>query len=79
MSRLATDVSFGKPDVPELTVSGSDEIAALSASFNRMRRSFEGALKMLPKSRPSVTAPLSHCAGRFAGSLEGESHRIAAG
>jgi protein-histidine pros-kinase len=50
MSRLATDVSLGRPDVPELTVSGSDEIAALSASFNRMRRSFEGALKMLPKS-----------------------------
>jgi protein-histidine pros-kinase len=50
MSRLATDVSLGKPDVPELTVSGSDEIAALSASFNRMRRSYEGALKMLPKS-----------------------------
>jgi HAMP domain-containing protein len=50
MSRLAADVSLGKPDVPELTVSGSDEIAALSASFNRMRRSFEGALKMLPKS-----------------------------
>ena len=49
MSRLATDVSLGRPDVPELTVSGSDEIAALSASFNRMRRSFEGALKMLPK------------------------------
>ena len=49
MSRLATDVSVGRPDVPELTVSGSDEIAALSASFNRMRRSFEGALKMLPK------------------------------
>jgi HAMP domain-containing protein len=49
MSRLATDVSLGKPDVPELTVSGSDEIAALSASFNRMRRSFEGALKLLPK------------------------------
>ena len=48
MSRLATDVSLGKRDVPELTVSGSDEIAALAASFNRMRRSFEGALKMLP-------------------------------
>jgi HAMP domain-containing protein len=49
MSRLATDVSLGKPDVPEFAVSGSDEIAALSASFNRMRRSFEGALKMLPE------------------------------
>ncbi len=48
MSRLATDISLGKPDVGEFDVSGSDEIAALSASFNRMRRSFEGALKLLP-------------------------------
>jgi HAMP domain-containing protein len=48
MSRLTTDVSLGRPDVPEFAVSGSDEIAALAASFNRMRRSFENALKMLP-------------------------------
>jgi HAMP domain-containing protein len=50
ISRLATDVSLGRPDVPEFAVSGSDEIAALAASFNRMRRSFENALKMLPES-----------------------------
>ncbi len=50
MSRLAADVSLGKPDVPEFRVRGSDELAALAASFNRMRRSFEGALKMLRES-----------------------------
>jgi HAMP domain-containing protein len=33
--------------VPELPVSGRDEISVLAGSFNRMRRSLESALKML--------------------------------
>ena len=47
MSRVAGDVSMGKPDVPEYQRPGSDEIASLSASFNRMRRTVEQAMKML--------------------------------
>jgi HAMP domain-containing protein len=34
-------------DVPELPVSGHDEIAILAGSFNRMRRSLDRAMKML--------------------------------
>jgi protein-histidine pros-kinase len=45
MSRIANEVSLGKLGLPEYVVRGSDEIALLSASFNRMRRSFEEALK----------------------------------
>jgi protein-histidine pros-kinase len=45
MSRIADAVSLGKLDLPEYVVKGSDEIASLSASFNRMRRSLEEALK----------------------------------
>jgi protein-histidine pros-kinase len=47
MSRVAGDVSMGKTDVPEYQRPGSDEIASLSASFNRMRRTVEQAMKML--------------------------------
>jgi len=47
ISRMASDVSLGKMDVPEVSVERSDEIGALSAAFNRMRRSLETALKML--------------------------------
>lgn len=45
MSRIADGVSLGKLGLPEYVVRGSDEIASLSASFNRMRRSLEEALK----------------------------------
>lgn len=45
MSRIADAVSLGKLGLPEYVVKGSDEIASLSASFNRMRRSLEEALK----------------------------------
>ncbi|MCB1781847.1 MAG: DUF3365 domain-containing protein, partial [Candidatus Competibacteraceae bacterium] len=47
MSMIASEVSLGKPDVPEYVKTGSDEIASLSQSFNRMRLSLESALKML--------------------------------
>jgi protein-histidine pros-kinase len=47
LSRLADQISLGNFDVAELPASGSDEIAALGGSFNRMRRSLEKALNML--------------------------------
>ncbi len=47
MAGIANEVSMGKPDVPEYVKPGSDEIASLSQSFNRMRLSLENAMKML--------------------------------
>lgn len=47
MSDIAGRVSMGEGDVPEYTKTGKDEIASLSASFNRMRRSLENAMKLL--------------------------------
>ena len=47
LSSLADQVSMGKQDVPEFKVKGSDEIATLANSFNRMQRSLVKALKML--------------------------------
>ncbi len=51
MSRIASDVSMGKLDVPDYVQGGSDEIASLAASFNRMRRSLEQAIRMIDKRR----------------------------
>jgi protein-histidine pros-kinase len=50
ISHIAGEVSMGKTDVPEFQRSGSDEIASLSESFNRMRRTVEQAMKMLSDS-----------------------------
>lgn len=47
LSGMADQISVGQMDVPELPVTGKDEIAILAGSFNRMRRSLERALKML--------------------------------
>lgn len=47
MAGVANDISLGKTDVPYYERAGNDEIASLSASFNRMRRSLETALKLL--------------------------------
>ncbi len=47
LSQMADQVSTGNLDVPEVTVKGSDEVAVLSGSFNRMRISLTKALKML--------------------------------
>jgi len=47
LSTMADQISVGQMDMPELPVSGKDEIAVLAGSFNRMRRSLERALKML--------------------------------
>ena len=57
LSTLAQEVSLGNLDVPEFEVSGKDEIAGLSASFGRMRKSLVEALKMLDsEQRPEVHA-----------------------
>lgn len=47
MAHAADDISTGNMEVPEFRVAGRDEIADLSRSFNRMRRSLEKAMKML--------------------------------
>ncbi len=47
LSQMADQVSTGNLDVPDVLVSGSDEVAVLSGSFNRMRISLTKALKML--------------------------------
>ena len=47
MARIANDVSLGKPNTPEYEREGRDEIATLSLSFNRMRRSLESALELI--------------------------------
>jgi protein-histidine pros-kinase len=47
LSEMADQVSTGNLDVPDLTMKGTDEVAVLSGSFNRMRISLTKALKML--------------------------------
>lgn len=47
MSKIANEVSLGKLDTAEYVKKGHDEIASLSQSFNRMRRSMQSAIKLL--------------------------------
>lgn len=47
MSALADRVSLGEDDVPEMDVSGHDELARMGQSFVRMRTSLVSAMKML--------------------------------
>ncbi len=47
MSEVAEKVSLGDFDTPEYSKPGRDEISSLSASFNRMRRSLESAMRMI--------------------------------
>ena len=47
MSSIAHSVSMGKMDEPEYELAGKDEIASLSKSFNRMRRSLTNAMNMI--------------------------------
>lgn len=49
VARIANAVSLGEAGVEEYERKGSDEIASLSASFNRMRRSLDSALALLEK------------------------------
>jgi HAMP domain-containing protein len=50
IAHMAGEVSMGRLDTPELRGGGHDEIGSLAASFNRMRRSLESALKMINES-----------------------------
>jgi len=47
MSKISEQVSMGDFSAPEYVKKGSDEISSLSASFNRMRRSLNSAMKLL--------------------------------
>ena len=47
LSEAANQLSMGNLSIPELPVTGNDEVATLADSFNRMRRSLERAIKML--------------------------------
>jgi HAMP domain-containing protein len=47
VATVANEVSLGNLQAEEYEKPGNDEISSLSASFNRMRRSLESALKLL--------------------------------
>ena len=47
LAAVADQVSLGNMEAPEFVIEGKDEIANLSDSFNRMRKSLVQALKML--------------------------------
>ncbi|QTN28503.1 DUF3365 domain-containing protein [Rhodoferax sp. AJA081-3] len=49
MSLAADAVSTGNFDVPEFAEGGRDEVAVLSSSFNRLRRSIEKAMQMIER------------------------------
>ena len=49
LSVIADEISTGNMDAPEIEPRGRDEIASLVASFNRMRRSLESAMKLLER------------------------------
>ncbi len=49
MAKTAEAVSMGDSSIAEFEYPGADEIASLSRSFNRMRRSLDSAMKMLDK------------------------------
>ena len=52
MAVAANKISVGKFDTPEFDETGKDEVAILSASFNRMRRSLQKAIKILKQRAP---------------------------
>ena len=47
ISAAANDISMGNMNAPEVEARGSDEIASLTESFNRMRRSLASAMGLL--------------------------------
>jgi HAMP domain-containing protein len=55
MAKIAEAYSMGETTDSEFEIPGSDEVASLSRSFNRMRRSLDYAMKMLDSggSRPT--------------------------
>jgi HAMP domain-containing protein len=49
IAHISDEISTGAMDIPDFDAAGKDEIADLSRSFNRMRRSLEKAMEMLGK------------------------------
>jgi len=49
MSAAANEISTGNLEIPEFSEKGGDEVALLSKSFNRMRRSLEKAIELIDK------------------------------
>ena len=49
MSEAANEISTGNLEIPEFSEKGGDEVALLSKSFNRMRRSLEKAIELIDK------------------------------
>ena len=47
ISSVASEVSMGNLDVPEVQTSSRDEIGSLTNSLNRLRRSLDNAMKMI--------------------------------
>jgi nitrogen fixation/metabolism regulation signal transduction histidine kinase len=47
MARVADAVSVGDFDMAEFSERGTKEIATLGASYNRMRRSLQKAMRMI--------------------------------
>ena len=47
ISSVASDVSMGNLEVPEIQTKSRDEIGSLTASLNRLRRSLDNAMKMI--------------------------------
>jgi HAMP domain-containing protein len=47
IAAMASRVSLGEMDAPELVRDSKDEIGSLAMSFNRMRRSLQNAMKLL--------------------------------
>ncbi len=47
MSKAADKVSVGDFTIPEFAEQGKDEVSVLAASFNRMRRSLQQAMKLI--------------------------------
>jgi protein-histidine pros-kinase len=47
MSEAANEISTGNMDIPEFADKGSDEVALLAKSFNRMRRSLQKAISLI--------------------------------
>ena len=48
-SKAADEISTGNMEIPEFSEKGGDEMASLSKSFNRMRRSLEKAIELIEK------------------------------
>ncbi len=49
LTRSAERLSGGQFDEPELADAGSDEMARLASSFNRLRRSLESAMQAISR------------------------------